>query len=295
MARSPTVLVPTLPTPLQPPLPQGATPVPTRAYRVAVRTLCEFTARHGDLDLRFTPAPTAQQGIAGHVEVTSRRPAGYEREVPLAGAYQHLRVRGRADGYDPQRNRLEEIKTHRGDVNKVPDNHRHLHWAQARVYAWLLCEARGLPGMEVALVYFDITRQTETVLTEQHDAARLKAHFEALCERFLAWADQDAAHRAARERGPDRPQVPARRLPRRTTHTGRVGVQGPPVRALPAGAGTHGNRQNGGHAVSRAQGNAGTTAGQALLPDRQDARAPACAGCTGAPAGGRIGASPARS
>ena len=31
-------------------------------YRVAVRTLCDFTARQGDLDHRFTPAPSAQEG-----------------------------------------------------------------------------------------------------------------------------------------------------------------------------------------------------------------------------------------
>ena len=31
---------------------------PTR-YVVAVRALCEFTAKEGDLDLRFTPSPTA--------------------------------------------------------------------------------------------------------------------------------------------------------------------------------------------------------------------------------------------
>ncbi|NLC02149.1 MAG: helicase C2, partial [Pseudomonas formosensis] len=42
-------------------------------YRVAVRALCAFTAREGDLDLRFTPAPSPQEGIAGHQVVTGRR------------------------------------------------------------------------------------------------------------------------------------------------------------------------------------------------------------------------------
>lgn len=41
------------------------------AYRVAVRALCEFTAREGDLDHRFTPAPSAQEGIQGHTLVAS--------------------------------------------------------------------------------------------------------------------------------------------------------------------------------------------------------------------------------
>ena len=68
------------------------------SYRVAVRSLCEFTAKQGDLDLRFTPSPSAQEGIAGHGLVTGRRGAGYEREVALEGRYGELLVRGRADG-----------------------------------------------------------------------------------------------------------------------------------------------------------------------------------------------------
>ena len=52
-------------------------------YTVAVRELCEFTAKHGDLDLRFTPAPTAQEGMAGHAVAAARRGAGYRSEVSL--------------------------------------------------------------------------------------------------------------------------------------------------------------------------------------------------------------------
>src|SRR5690606_8922347 len=89
-------------------------------YRIAVRALCEFTAREGDLDLRFTPSPSAQEGMAGHRTVVSRRGPAYLSEVPLAGSYEGLLVTGRADGYDPALNLLEEIKTHRGDVKRIP-------------------------------------------------------------------------------------------------------------------------------------------------------------------------------
>jgi DNA excision repair protein ERCC-2 len=180
----------------------------TESTSVAVRTLCEFTAKEGDLDLRFTPSPTAQQGIAGHAEVTSRRDAHYQREVAVSGNYRHLQVRGRADGYDPKIKRLEEIKTHRGSLEKLPNNHRQLHWAQAKVYAWLLCQQLDLPGMEVALVYFDIASQRETVLTEQHDAASLQGFFETLCERYLQWAESEAAHRLARNAALEALQFP---------------------------------------------------------------------------------------
>lgn len=170
----------------------------TPRYRVAVRALCEFSARAGDLDLRFTPAPTAQQGIAGHQVVASRRGEHYEHEVTLEGRYGALVVRGRADGYDPTRQRLEEVKTRRGDIETMPANQRSLHWAQAKVYAALMCRERDLETMEVALVYFDIEQQRETVLVETMARNALEAFFIAQCERFIDWAEQELAHEAAR-------------------------------------------------------------------------------------------------
>lgn len=168
-------------------------------YVVAVRAMCEFTAWRGDLDLRFTPAPTALEGIAGHGAVTSRRGARYETEIPLTGTWRTLTVRGRADGYDPAANRLEEIKTYRGNLDAMPANHRALHWAQAKVYAHLLCDARELPEITVALVYFDIVSERETVLSETLAADALAAFFAEQCACFVGWAERETAHRAARD------------------------------------------------------------------------------------------------
>lgn len=171
------------------------------SYTVAVRALCEFSAKVGDLDLRFTPSPSAQEGIAGHRRVVAKRGADYESEVALEGQYQGLRVRGRADGYDPARNRLEEIKTHRGDLARQPDNHRQLHWAQAKVYAWLLCQARQLPAIDVALVYLDVDSDGQTVINEHYGADDLRRFFENQCQCFLAWAQAQELRLAERDRG----------------------------------------------------------------------------------------------
>ena len=100
--------------------------------RVAVRELCEFTAKEGDLDLRFTPSPTAQEGMAGHATVVARRGPDYVCELPLIGEFEWLTVSGRADGFDPEFRLLEEIKTHRGDISRIPANHRLLHWAESQ-------------------------------------------------------------------------------------------------------------------------------------------------------------------
>jgi DNA excision repair protein ERCC-2 len=169
-------------------------------YRIGVRQLCEFAAKQGDLDTRFTPAPTSLQGMDGHREVASRRGSTYQREVTLSDLQGDLLVRGRADGYDPQANRLEEVKTHRGDLDRMPANHRFLHWAQAKVYAHLICAQQSLGDTQVALVYFNVASREETVLVEAHDAQSLARSYQALCARFLQWSQQELAHRKRRDR-----------------------------------------------------------------------------------------------
>ncbi|CAN5370907.1 ATP-dependent DNA helicase [soil metagenome] len=166
---------------------------------MAVRALCEFTAKQGDLDLRFTPSPSAQEGMAGHALVASRRGKSWQPELSLAGDYKELRVRGRADGYDPDKKQLEEIKTFRGDLAAMPENHRQLHWAQVKIYGWLLCQKLELAEVRLALVYLDIGNHEETLLNEVFTADALKDFFEAQCEKFLGWAQQELAHRAARD------------------------------------------------------------------------------------------------
>ncbi len=174
-------------------------PLEEAIYTVAVRELCEFAAKEGDLDLRFTPAPNAQEGIAGHKVVAARRGASYRTELALSGRYRQLLVRGRADGYDVERNLLEEFKTFKGDLERMPANHRALHWAQLKVYGWLLCDQSALPTVSLSLVYFEIASQQETTLTQQFTAAELKHYFESLSERFLGWAHGELEHRSGRD------------------------------------------------------------------------------------------------
>ena len=190
-------------TPAEAGLGEGATAAPTHTptwtYTVSVRSLCEFTAKRGDLDRRFTPSATALEGLIGQAAVVARRRPGYESELALSAVVDTLRVRGRADGFDPRRGCLEEIKTIRGEPDALPDNRRHLHWAQLETYGALFCQARGLAELHLALVYVDANTQAETVQRQLFSAADLAARFSARCRQFQAWAQQESAHRSARD------------------------------------------------------------------------------------------------
>ncbi|MDH4393214.1 MAG: ATP-dependent DNA helicase [Aquabacterium sp.] len=173
-------------------------PVPDWTYTVSVRELCEFTAKRGDLDRRFTPSATALEGQQGQHTVAQRRGPDYQTEIPLQTQCGALRVRGRADGYDPRRRCLEEIKTIRGLPDDIPENRRQLHWAQLQTYGALYCRQRGLAEIALALVYFDAASQAETVLHQVFGAQDLDAVLASRCQAFIAWAQQEAGHRSAR-------------------------------------------------------------------------------------------------
>jgi DNA excision repair protein ERCC-2 len=167
----------------------GSTPAALTS--VSVRALCDFGGRAGDLDLRFTPAPTAMEGAEGHRRVQGRRGTGYESEVLLRMQCHGVQIRGRADGFAPDACRLEEIKTHRGSLDAIRGNRRALHWAQAKLYGAMLCEQRSLPAVDIALVYLNLDTEAETPVQERFAATQLMTHAEALCRQFAAWAGQE--------------------------------------------------------------------------------------------------------
>ncbi|MBN8750812.1 Uncharacterised protein [Xylophilus ampelinus] len=170
---------------------------PSALLPVSVRALCAFAARAGDLDLRFTPAPSGLEGAEGHRRVQARRGPGYESEIGLRLECHGLLLRGRADGFDAEAGRLEEIKTHRGPIARVRTNQRALHWAQAKVYGAMLCADRGLDALEIALVYLELDSDEETPVEARFGADELQAHVEALCRRYAEWARQERERRTA--------------------------------------------------------------------------------------------------
>ena len=157
---------------------------------VAIRTLVEFAAKSGSLDRRFTPAPTGQEGIKGHKKVTGSRPSTYQTEISLSITYGDLVFRGRADGYDARRHCFEEIKTFYGDFERIPANHRELHWAQIKCYGWLYCAQHACEKINLALIYFELTDGQEYALEQEWNATDLKDYFEHLAADYCAWHAQ---------------------------------------------------------------------------------------------------------
>ena len=160
---------------------------------IAVRELAEFCFRSGDIDYRYTAAPTGQQGIEGHQWVQSRRPSSYVSEYAVEETFDlgfmQLTLRGRADGFDQAQGLVEEIKTSRRSVDDIPASVTQLHEAQLELYAALICRAQDLSAVVVRLTYFNIDTQQEQRLERELLREPLERRLLQTLDRYASWLE----------------------------------------------------------------------------------------------------------
>jgi hypothetical protein len=180
-------------------------------HRVGAQ-LCEFTAKRGDLDRRFTPSATALEGPAGPGPVAQRRARLRDRDRAGSATCGPLRVRGRADGYDPRRAAWKRSRPSAATRTRsrptaaccTGRSCRPTARCSAAPAAWRRdapgagVRRRGQPGRGGAAAGL--------CSADELDAALAKR-----CEAFLAWAQQEAAppRRARRRRCRQLPFRPA--------------------------------------------------------------------------------------
>jgi DNA excision repair protein ERCC-2 len=169
---------------------------------VAVADLARFCHRSGDIDHRFSPSPTGEQGVAGHQQLYRTRPSGYISEFPvehthLEGELQ-VKLRGRADGYHPGLGYVEEIKTCRVDPGVIPEAVSRSHLAQAKLYAALIAIQEALEEIDVRLTWFNIDTQQEISLEERWSQAELGDFLQASLGKFSRWLRRLAELQEAR-------------------------------------------------------------------------------------------------
>lgn len=158
---------------------------------IAIGDLASFCHRSGDIDHRFKPSPTGEQGIAGHQRIYQRRPVSYQKEYAVE--YRHiadsinLTLRGRADGYDNEAGLLEEIKTCRVAPESIPDNVAQLHFAQGFLYAAIIANTQNKPHLDVRVTWLNIDTDEEFSRTQRQTRAELDAFLASTLSRFSNW------------------------------------------------------------------------------------------------------------
>ena len=148
------------------------------AYTVNVRTVAEFAFEGGDLAVDFSMAERMREGMEGHVALQRQLDPTWRTEEPqmtdLRVCDIDIRVQGRADAVRRHNGSLtvEEIKTTRRNPGFIGENEFPVHWAQAEMYAAIICRKEGFERCEVALIYYNVNG-SRARLSRNYTAVRL--------------------------------------------------------------------------------------------------------------------------
>lgn len=168
-----------------------------KLHEVSVRTLAEYACAHGSLTSGAIMAARMREGREGHAVIEGMLDPAWQTEVPAAMdalvSGVNLRVQGRADAvcFEDACICVAEIKTTRANPYDILKDDYPAHWAQAEIYAYMLCEQHAKPEAELTLIYAGIKGGVHR-FRRRFSRAELK-------QRFLGYAAPYAAHVAACE------------------------------------------------------------------------------------------------
>ncbi len=135
----------------------------SRVHAVNVRTLAETYYEGGDLFSDFNRLERMQEGLKAHVATQAVYPPEYRAEVPVRLECEvsgvKLIVQGRVDGLILADGActVEEIKTTRMNPTAISADDYPVHWAQAQIYAHILCETENIQVATVRLLYVNLS------------------------------------------------------------------------------------------------------------------------------------------
>ncbi|WP_221372596.1 helicase C-terminal domain-containing protein [Clostridium perfringens] len=161
--------------------------------KISIRNLVEFVLRRGSIDSRIKASVRALEGIKGHKKIQSSYSEKDRSEVTLKEDIDFedftLRVEGRADGILEENEKIiiDEIKTTTKNVMDIDYDFNELHWAQAKVYAYIYSKEKDLESIIVQLTYYNVEDFGTKFLRQEYSFNELKEFFYDLIEKYKEW------------------------------------------------------------------------------------------------------------
>ena len=161
--------------------------------KISIRNLVEFILRRGSIDSRIKASVIALEGIKGHKKIQSSYSEKDRAEVTLKEDIDFedftLRVEGRADGILEKNEKIiiDEIKTTTKNVMDIDYDFNELHWAQAKVYAYIYSKEKNLDSIIVQLTYYNVEDFGTKFLRKEYSFHELREFFYDLIEKYKEW------------------------------------------------------------------------------------------------------------
>lgn len=169
-----------------------------KIIKISVRNLVEFVMRSGDLAATFTGSSRMVDGGKIHRKLQQLQGAEYEAEVGVSMVVERpgitLMISGRADGVivtgeeGARTVTIDEIKSTTTELEFIEKDHNLLHWAQAKVYAYLYAVQYGYDRINVRISYCQVATLDVKTFEQTFSVEELAGFFNDLIDQYTGWA-----------------------------------------------------------------------------------------------------------
>lgn len=163
-----------------------------KIHSVSVRTIAEFAFEKGDLIPAANAAARMQEGTRGHKILQEMLPYNWQAEMPVSREVNIngvlMKIHGRADAAYMASDKVcvQEIKTTSKNPSLILKYDYPAHWAQAEIYAWMLCRNQGVSHAEVRLTYARLDGKKREY-SEEYEIDELEERFYKYAVPYAAW------------------------------------------------------------------------------------------------------------
>ncbi|MFE8694903.1 ATP-dependent DNA helicase [Cytobacillus sp. FJAT-53684] len=171
---------------------------------LSVRTLVEYVYLSGSIDNRFRTANTMSDGTKAHKAIQNTYLETDQKEVYLKTEIEHetmiFLIEGRCDGLIFRNNEImiDEIKSTSKDLSTIEEESYPVHWAQAKVYAYIYAKDHELQEMNVQLTYIHIVTDEQKKFQKRFTLQELEKFANELVQHYSPYASLMNEHRLRR-------------------------------------------------------------------------------------------------
>lgn len=174
--------------------------------QISVRPLVEYVFRSGSITSGFRTATSLTEGTRAHQQVQRDYGENDQKEVQLEAEipYEDLLfvVEGRCDGLiqEDERIMIDEIKSTSGDLGEITEHTYPVHWAQAKMYAYMYAKLHEIPAMAVRLTYFQVPSGERKQFVQEWNFAQLESFVLEVVAAYAPYANLLREHGERRDR-----------------------------------------------------------------------------------------------
>ncbi|WP_409301083.1 ATP-dependent DNA helicase [Peribacillus sp. SCS-155] len=175
-------------------------------FKVSARALVEYVLRSGSIYTGFQTMTQMSEGTRIHKEVQGQYAEADQKEVYLKTRINahdiEFLIEGRCDGllYGNDRVTIDEIKSTSGEFDDLMEDTHPVHWAQAKVYAYIYAKDTELENIDVQLTYVHIPTGQLRRFKKKYSFDELRDFIYDMAENFYPYARWQVQHLQARNK-----------------------------------------------------------------------------------------------